>query len=45
MKDDRYGYGFWPYIVPYAAFVLLSLIPGWLRRRYATDRLADRSTE
>jgi hypothetical protein len=24
VKDDRYGYGFWPYIVPYAAFVLLS---------------------
>ena len=28
MKDDRYGYGFWPYILPYAAFVLLAQFSG-----------------
>ena len=24
MKDDRYGYGFWPYILPYLSFVTLA---------------------
>lgn len=24
MKDDRYGYGFWPYLAPYTAFVVLA---------------------
>lgn len=28
MKDARYGHGFWPYILPYAAFVLVAQFAG-----------------
>ena len=28
LQDDRYGYGFWPYILPYTSFVLLAQFSG-----------------
>jgi uncharacterized membrane protein YdjX (TVP38/TMEM64 family) len=45
VRTGDFGTTLWYLGIAAAAFVLLSLIPGWLKRRYATDRLADRSTE
>jgi uncharacterized membrane protein YdjX (TVP38/TMEM64 family) len=41
VRTGDFGTTLWYLGIAAAGFVLLSLIPGWLKRRYGTDQLAD----